>query len=256
MGVLPPWRGKGRARPAGFSPSPHFGGSGAAPEPPDGCGRRHLGGPPGDPRSPPRGERPHPAPGHAGPGLGWQPASGILGEEKGGRGGDGKYSVATARREAGSAKRAPGFIGGLYRTFYYNLGDDSFLYVACYTAGPLQPVNVQRGPGLAVGASPRPGKGLRDRAAPSAPTAEEVGEKTLRKGQREGESGEWKAIPPPTPIRRGFRRPLASPCVAVWGCSRQSIPLVCGQRLRSTARTALCVCVIYMCLRVYIYRYV
>lgn len=50
--------------------------------------------------------------------------------------------------------------------------------------------------------------------------------------------------------------PVASPCVAVWGCSRQSIPLVCGQRLRSTARTALCVCVIYMCLRVYIYRYV
>lgn len=220
MGVLPPWRGKGRARPAGFSPSPHFGGSGAAPEPPDGCGRRHLGGPPGDPRSPPRGERPHPAPGHAGPGLGWQPASGILGEEKGGRGGDGKYSVATARREAGSAKRTPGFIGGLYRTFYYNLGDDSFLYVACYTAGPLQPVNVQRGPGLAVGASPRPGKGLRDRAAPSAPTAEEVGEKPYEKvkGKERAESGRQSHPPLRSGVGFAARWPApAWPCGAAAG---------------------------------------
>lgn len=82
-----------------------------------------------------------------------------------GRGGNGKYCVATVRREAESIKCIPGFIGGLYRTFYYNLGDDSFLYIACYAAGPLQPVNVQRGPGLAVAASPRPGKGLRQSAS-------------------------------------------------------------------------------------------
>lgn len=50
-----------------------------------------------------------------------------------------------------STKCIPGFIGGLYGTFYYNLGDDSFLYIGCYTAGPLRPVNVQRGPGSAVG---------------------------------------------------------------------------------------------------------
>lgn len=205
-----------------------------------------LGSPRGPPLSP-RGERPHPAPVHAGPGLGWQTASGISGKGKGGRGGDGKYSVATARREAGSAKRIPGFIGGLYRTFYYNLGDDSFLYVGCYTVGPLQPVNVQREPGLAVGASPWPGKGLRDRAAPSAPTAhgavggaaEEVGEKPYEKVKgKERVEGD----PAPHSDQAWVSPPVASPCVAVWGCSRRSIPLVCGQRLRSTARTALCVC--------------
>lgn len=76
------------------------------------------------------------------------------------RGGNGKYCVATVRREDESTKCIPGFIGGLYRTFYYNLGDDSFLYTACYTAGPLHPVNVQRGPGLAMPANPWLGKGL------------------------------------------------------------------------------------------------
>ncbi|XP_041905968.1 basic salivary proline-rich protein 1-like [Corvus kubaryi] len=58
---------------------------------------------------------------------------------------------------------------------------------AYYTAGPLQPVNVQRGPGLAVGASPRPRKGLRPSASlyagprhsPSAPGAEVKRQETL-----------------------------------------------------------------------------
>lgn len=178
--------------------------------------------------------------------MGWQPASGILGEEKGGRGGDGKYSVATARREAGSAKRAPGFIGGLYRTFYYNLGDDSFLYVACYTAGPLQPVNVQRGPGLAVGASPRPGKGLRDRAAPSAPTAEEVGEKPYEKvkGKERAESG--RQSHPPLRSGVGFAA-RGQPLRGRVGLQPAEHP----SRLRAAAtehspHSTLCVCNIYV----------
>lgn len=176
------------------------------PSAPDGCGRRHLGGAPAGPRTSPGGEAasrprgcPHPTPGHAAPGLGPQTAGGISGEGKGGRGWDGQYSVATVRREAESTKCIPRFIGGLYRTFYYNLGDDSFfffLYGACYTAGPLQPVNVQRGPGLAVGRgarprSPRGAAGLRL-------GSEEVGGKTLKKKKvRRKERVEGDHAPPP-----------------------------------------------------------
>lgn len=177
------------------------------------------------------------------PGLGPQTASGISGERKGGRGGNSKYYVATVRREAESTKCIPGFIGGLYRTFYYNLGDDSFLYIACYTAGPLQPVNVQRGPGLAVGASPRPGKGLRPSASLCAGprhglSAPGVAGRNLKK--RSNARRYWKAITPPHSDQA-----WVSPWRSVHGQSQslRSIPLICGRRLQSTARTALSACV-------------
>lgn len=115
-------------------------------------------------RIPPSGCQ-HPSPGHTGPGLGPQTAGGISGEGKRGKGGDGTYSVETVRREAERTKCIPRFIGGLYGTFYYNLGDDSFLYAARYTAGLSQPVNVQRGPGLTGGTSSAAG----ERAAAACP---------------------------------------------------------------------------------------
>lgn len=89
------------------------------------------------------------------------------GKGKAGKGGDGTHSVETVRREAERTKCIPRFIGGLYKTFYYNLGDDSFLYAAYYTAGPSQPVNVLRGQGLAGGTSSAAG----ERAAAAGPTA-------------------------------------------------------------------------------------
>lgn len=122
--------------------------------------------PRGRPRIPASGF-PHSSPGHTGPGLGPQTTGGISGKGKGGKGGDGTHSVETVRREAERTKCIPRFIGGLYKTFYYNLGDDSFLYAAYYTAGLSQPVNVQRGQGLAGGTSSAAG----ETAAAAGPTA-------------------------------------------------------------------------------------
>lgn len=176
-----------------------------------------------------------------------------------GRGGNGKYCVETVRREAESTKCIPGFIGGLYRTFYYNLGDDSFLYIACYTAEPLQPVNVQRGPGLAVPASPRPGKGLRPstslRPGPAtAPQPLDLRGETSKKVKRQER---LKGVHAP-PFRSGVCLTVG---VCAWpvpskasGASLSSAGDGCRAQLaRHCVRVCLyksmCICVEYACVR-------
>lgn len=110
---------------------------------------------------------------------------------------------------------------GLYRTFYYNLGDDSFLYGACCTAGPLQPVNVQRGPGLPVGGTP----GARSARRPRSPrgaagcglAARRWGENPVKKVRRM-ERVEGDHAPPPHSSGVCFTDAVCAWPAPAWPC--------------------------------------